>query len=100
VWPLGIIKPEVFFQTPVKLNAIIKHMNIDAFIFDALPQPLDEDVIDCPAFTVHADGNRFIPVFQQGGVLIPGELASLIRVDDLWLTMGLDGLFNDLTNPE
>ena len=100
MWPFGIIKRKVILQAFVQLDTIIEHMDIDAFVFDALPKPFDKDVVDCSAFAVHADSNGVIPFCEQGCIFKTGELAALVRVNDLRLAIHLNGLFDDLTTPQ
>lgn len=78
---------------------IFKNMDINAFVFDTFPESFDEDIVDGPAFTIHADSNRGLPFGQQGGRVIPGELAALIWVYDLRQAVDLNGFFDDLAAP-
>src|SRR5664280_3034512 len=50
-------------------------------IFDAAPQPFDEDVVDPAALAVHTD--RDAGVLQDLDPLVARELRSLIGVEDL-----------------
>ena len=56
-------------------------MQIDALVFQAAPQPLDEHVVHPTAPAVHRDAHR--RRLQQPGELRRGELAALIGVEDL-----------------
>ena len=65
-------------------------MQIDAFVFQSAPQPLDEDVVEEPAFPIHRD-----PHPGQPQPIRPGEgreLGSLIRVHYLRRAELVDGL--------
>ena len=56
-------------------------MEVDLLVFEAAPQPLDEDVVHAPALAVHADGD---PVPLEGaGEVVAGELAALVGIEDL-----------------
>lgn len=99
MWPFGIVEPEVLFQSIVKLNAIFKHMDEHAFIFNGLPQALNKNVVNGPAFPVHADSDRPFAHLQQRCIFIAGELAALIRVDDLWLPILFNSFFYYLCAP-
>src|SRR3954471_23996935 len=51
-------------------------MQVYVFVFQASPQPLDEDVVHAPALAVHADPDAF-------STPVNGELTALIGVEDL-----------------
>jgi hypothetical protein len=50
-------------------------------VFQAHSQPLDEDVVHPAASTIHADLNALL--LKLGDPILAGELATLIRVEDL-----------------
>ena len=56
-------------------------MQVDAFVFQAAPEPFDEDVVHPTPPTVHRDahGSRL----QYAGEARRGELAALVRVEDV-----------------
>jgi hypothetical protein len=56
-------------------------VQVYVFIFQASPQPLDEDVVHAPALAVHADLDGV--GFQHAGEVGAGELTALIGVEDL-----------------
>src|ERR1700731_2751377 len=56
-------------------------MEVDLLIFEAAPQPLDEDVVHTPALAVHADHDP-LP-FQGTGEVVASELAALVGIKDL-----------------
>lgn len=56
-------------------------VEIDLFVFEAPPQPLDEDIVSPASCPIPVDLN---PVgSQEPGELLVGELTTLIRVEDL-----------------
>ena len=57
-------------------------MEVDLFIFEAPPQPFDEDVVAPASRPIHTDLNSVL--FQQPGECLARELAALIGVEDLW----------------
>src|SRR6516164_769902 len=63
-------------------------------VFQAAPQPLDEDVVHASAFAVHAD--RDPASLEHPGELAAGELAALVRVEDLGLAIPCQGLLQGL----
>ena len=56
-------------------------VEVDLLVFEAAPQPLDEDVVHAPALAVHADGDAVI--LQRAGEILAGELAALVGIEDL-----------------
>src|SRR5215470_13534543 len=57
-------------------------IEVDFFVFEAAPQPLDKDVVHAAALAVHTDLDPM--VFQSAGEVVTGELAALIGIKDLW----------------
>src|SRR5260370_18763546 len=57
-------------------------VEIDFLVFQAAPQPLDEDVVHAAPLAVHAD--RDIMGLQSAGEAVAGELAALVALEDLW----------------
>src|SRR2546423_4691078 len=55
-------------------------IEVDLLIFEAAPQPLDEDVVHTPALAVHADHDP-VP-FQGTGEVVASELAALVGIED------------------
>src|SRR4029453_2307574 len=59
-------------------------MQIDFFIFDAPPQPLDEDIVQRAAPAIHTDPN---PASEQSVCKgSTGKLHALIRIENLRLS--------------
>ncbi len=69
-------------------------MEIHLLIFEAPPQPLDEDVVPPPPDPIHADLNSMS--LQKPGEFLAGELATLIGVKDLGSPIPSDGLLHRL----
>ena len=69
-------------------------MQVDLLIFDASPQALNEYVIPPASLAVHADG--YVVLLQQPSKLMTGKLASLIGIEDVGLTMPVDGFLHGL----
>ena len=53
---------------------------IDLLVFDAAPQPLDEDIVPPSPFAVHADGDAVAG--EHAGEGRAGELRALVGVED------------------
>src|SRR6202040_773930 len=60
-------------------------VEVDFLVFEAAPQPLDEDVVHAAAFAIHAD--RDPTVLEQTGELGAGELATLVCVENFGLAV-------------
>ena len=71
------IPPQTFFRVPYA--GII--FQIDVLVLDRPPEPFHEDVVECPAATIHADLDAM--VFEDSGKCIARELHSLIAVEYL-----------------
>src|ERR1700733_3021161 len=85
VWTSAIIKVPVAADQSAGVADAFVGPQIHLLVFDAAPKPLDEHVVPPSALAVHADGD---PVFDQhASKRRAGELAALIRVEDLRLAM-------------
>ena len=79
----AIIKVQVAADRSAGVADAFVGPQIHLLVFNAAPQPLDEHVVPPSALAVHADRD---PVFDQhAGERRAGELAALIRVEDLRL---------------
>jgi hypothetical protein len=67
-------------------------MQIDFFVFDALPEPFHEDVIPPAPLAIHAD--LYAMGFQKTSKLEAGELAALIGVEDVRFAIPVDRLLD------
>src|SRR3984893_6615367 len=56
-------------------------VEVDLLVFEASPQPLDEDVVHAPALAIHANGDPMI--LQRAGEILAGELTALVGIEDL-----------------
>src|SRR5712672_2426655 len=56
-------------------------VQVDLLVFEAAPQPLDEDVVHVAPLAIHA--NRDLVPAQHAGEVVAGELAALVGVEDL-----------------
>lgn len=54
-------------------------MQVNIFVFHAAPEALDEDIIESPSSTVHAD--QYLMVLQAPGKVVTGELGPLVGVE-------------------
>lgn len=66
-------------------------MQVDAFVFEWSPEPLDLHIVHPVATPVHADADLGVP--QDGGERDAGKLAALIGVEDFRSPMAPQRLF-------
>jgi hypothetical protein len=85
MWMFGVIKFDPVADHPFGDKAIRHLMQIDRFIFEAAPQPLDEDVVQAAPAT--AQGDLDICIAQDIRKGSRGKLCILIGVEDLRLTV-------------
>lgn len=81
---LAIIEIEISSQTFNRLRHGLVVVQINLFVFDASPEPLNEDVVRCTASAVHADLD--LALFENSSKGIACELRALITVKDLWMS--------------
>ena len=79
----GIVIADPTSQPGAQFRAIVECMQVDTFIFQAAPEPLDEHVIHPSAPAVH--GNTHARVPQNAGKAGRNKLAPLIGVEDFGL---------------
>src|SRR3990170_5514362 len=77
---LLVVERDPFPNAGLGLASGLERMQINAFVFERPPQPLDHDVVHPPPLAVHRDlGAGFL---ENLGKLQGGELAPLVRVED------------------
>src|ERR1700683_1333660 len=81
----AIIEVQVAADRSAGLADIVVGSKVHLLVFDAAPQPLDEDVVPPGALAVHADGDLVFG--QYAGECRASELAALIGVEDLRLAV-------------
>ena len=91
---LRVIVCHPFSDPGACLRSGLKRIEIDTFIFQRPPKPLNHPVINPAAFPVH--GYLHVHIFQCLCPLKAGELAALVTVHDLRLAVFGDGLFQGL----
>ena len=92
--PSGVVEAEVAADRGSGIGHGIIGAQVDLLVFDRPPEPLDEDVVTPGALAVHAD--RDTRVEEHAGEGGAGELAALIRVEDLGLAMVGESFFQGL----
>src|SRR5882724_9398345 len=76
-----IVKAEIPGERSAGLGPVRVPVQIDLFVLDTAPEPLDKHVVDPAAFAVHADGNT--GVIEHLDPIVTGELRSLVSVEDI-----------------
>src|ERR1035441_1991528 len=72
--------PKVPAQSLLRLRVLLVVFQIHLLIFHAAPQPLDKNVVQAAAATVHADVHTVR--FQSASESLAGELRALVRVEN------------------
>src|SRR6516164_4208104 len=85
MWAPAVVEVEVTADRSARFAHAVVGSQIDLLVFDAAPQPLDEDVVPPSALAVHADGDRVLD--QHTSESCSSELAALIRVEDVGLAV-------------
>ncbi len=81
VWPPVVIKVEVSADRSAGLADAVVGSQVNLLVFDAAPQPLDEDIVPPGALAIHADGDGVFDQHTRKGRA--GEPAALVRVEDV-----------------
>ncbi len=79
--PLLVVPDEVTAQFLLQVGPVLEGPQVDTLVLHAAPEPLHEDVVPVAALAVHADGDAVS--LQDAGEGLAGELAPLIRIEDL-----------------
>jgi hypothetical protein len=64
MWASAIVKVQIAADTSASLGHCLVGVEIDLFVFDRPPEPLDEDVVAPCALAIHRDGN--LSLLQHG----------------------------------
>src|SRR5438552_17989519 len=81
VLPLLVVEAEPSADAGLGFGHRRVGIEVDFLVFEAAPQPLDEDIVHAPALAVHADGDPMS--LEGGGEIVAGELAALVGIEDL-----------------
>lgn len=95
MWPLGIVELDVTFNPTIQINAGLVCIQIDVFIFDAPPEPLNVYVVSGSSPAIHTDpelGLLGIVAYQCSYEDVAGKLASLVSIEDFRPAVPLKGL--------
>src|SRR5439155_17324552 len=94
VLALLVVEAEPGANTGLRLGNVGISVQVDLLVLEAAPQPLDEDVVHAAALPIHAD--RDTASLEHAGELAAGELAALVRVEDLGIAVVRQGLLQGL----
>src|SRR5271169_2280095 len=94
MWTTAIVEVEVAPDRCAGLGYTVVGSQIHLLVFDAAPQPLDEDIVPPGALAVHADGDGVFDQHASEGRA--GELAALVRVEDIRFAMASEGVLKGL----
>jgi len=87
---LVIVKAEPAANASLGLGDARIGIEVDLLVFEAAPQPLDEDVVHATALAVHADHDA-VPL-QGAGKVVAAELAApRFREGRLWSVLKISG---------
>jgi hypothetical protein len=79
--PAFVVEADVAPDSSSRRRDAFIGVQIDLFVLNRFPEPLDEHVVAPASLAVHADGD--VVVLEQRGEVCAVELASLIGVEDL-----------------
>ena len=73
MWPLGIVKGDpIGYQAPGR-EAVGDLVQIDRFVFERAPQPLDEDIVHAPAASVYRGADAGLGPLRPGAAATNGD---------------------------
>ncbi len=81
----GIIEGHPSADHPPCVETVGDFFEIDSFLLQGAPKPLDEDVVEIATAPIHRDTHTSVD--QGGDPCRSSELRALIRVQDLGRTM-------------
>src|SRR5689334_22236373 len=94
VRPPSIIEVQIPANRRPGLSNGVVGPDVDLLVFHRSPKPLDEYIVPPSALTVHADCD--LVVQQKTRERLAGELAALIRIEDVGLAVSRQRLFHRL----
>ena len=79
--PLVVVERQVLSQPLLCLHHRLISVQVNVLVFDRPPQPLRKNVVEGATAGVPADSD--VPLLQTPDDVVAGELAALIRVEDV-----------------
>ena len=81
MWARVVVEAEPGADHALRVAAVGQLVQVHRLVLQRTPQPLDEDVVEVAAATVH--GAERTGRAQPAGERDAGELGALVRVEDL-----------------
>jgi hypothetical protein len=81
----GVVQVKMVSNGSLCLRYRFIGLEVDLFIFDAVPEAFDKDVVSPSAFAIHADSGILLLESPSKG--LTGELTALIGIEDLGRTI-------------
>src|ERR1700722_7646026 len=98
--PLLVVEREPAANAPPRLDHRAIRLGKHFFIFEAPPQPIDEDVVQKPPLTVHADAHpRGLQLIHEPGAGSPHTLIGVHNHGILPTTRSLKSPFTNRITP-
>src|SRR5882672_11902194 len=94
MWSPTVVEVEVAADRSAGLADAVIGPQIHLLVFDAAPQPLDENVVPPSALAVHADRNAVVG--EHTSECLAGELRALVGIEDVRLAMTSQGVLQRL----
>jgi len=89
-----IVMPEVPVERLFQVVSVLEGREVDTLVFDAAPEPFNEDIVVVTALAVHADPDAML--FENAREDFTRKLDTLIRVKDFRCSMALQGLLQSI----
>jgi len=83
IWTAAIVEVEIPINRALRLTDGFIGSQIDLLRFDALPQPLNEDVVSPGSFAIHADGDTVIAKTPVKATPVNCEPWSVLKMSGL-----------------
>jgi len=80
---LLVVKSQIRTNPAASLRDLSIIPDVNVFVLQRSPQPFDENIVERPTSTIHADANR--RGFQSLRKITAGKLSTLVGVEDLRL---------------
>lgn len=84
MWAVVVIELEIVIQTSLEFPHRGILFQVEIFVLHTAPEALNEDVVEGPPVSVHADVDA--SGFQAAGEIRCRKLHALIRIEDRWRT--------------
>ncbi len=83
-----VVKAKVAANANSGFLDVLVVAQVHVLIFYRSPQTLDKNIVECPPSAVHTESDALVEYSSHK--FLRGELDSLVGVENLWPTIGLD----------